>query len=366
MPNQTSHRLLSFTGWVWLIVACFWWADWGCAQTVILHLRNGDRLSGRLLSETTNTVVISTAFSEKVSIGKDLVERREEVATPNTASVTNQPAAVSPAKTPQVPATGVASELVPTNKPSMAQAAGGAKTPETKPKKPEPSLFHKFLSEWQGEAQLGANLGFSTKDREAFTGHIKLVNNHKFVPIERNLRNILDYDVSYSTTDGVLADNRMEGTWKTEYDLSKRFIIYNALDAGYDEVRGIDLQYDFGPGVGYKWVVLTNFVFKTELGGNYQEQYFVHDKQTSIYSLRLAEDAWWQITKKVRWDEKVEFYPNVEDFTAYRIRLETNLSYLLKDNLTLSLNVVDLYDTTVPVGVSNNDLQIRSLIGIKF
>jgi hypothetical protein len=366
MPNLISHRVSVSIGWVWLILACFLGVDDCRAQTVVLHLRNGDRITGRLVSETTNAVVINTAFSEKVSIGKDLVERREEITAPPTAAGTNQPAAVPAKAPPAVPATGVASELVLTNKPTMAQAAGGAKTPESKPKPPEPSLFHKFLSEWRGEAQLGANLGFSTKDREAFTGHIKLVNNHKLGSAENDLRNILDYDVSYGTAEGVLSDNRMEGNWKTEYDLTKRFLIYNAVDAGYDEVRGIDLQYDFGPGVGYKWFVLTNFVFKTELGGDYQEQYFQHDHQTSIYSLRVAEDAWWQITRKVRWDEKIEFFPNVEDLSAYRIRLETNLSYLLKENLTLSLNLVDLYNTTVPLGVSENDLQIRSLIGIKF
>ena len=171
--------------------------------------------------------------------------------------------------------------------------------------------------------------------------------------------------MSYGRTDGALSDNRMDGTWKVEYDLNKQFLLYNAFRAGYDEIRGIDFQYDFGPGLGYKWIVRTNFVFKNELGGNYQEQFFVHDKQTSRYSLRLAEDMWWQVTPKIRWDEKVEFFPDVED-SDYRFRLETNLSYLLKQNLTLTLNVVNLYDTAVPDGVSKNDLQIRSLLGIKF
>jgi hypothetical protein len=158
----------------------------------------------------------------------------------------------------------------------------------------------------------------------------------------------------------------MEGSIKTEYDLTKRFLIYNAMVAGYDEIRSIDFQYDFGPGVGYKWVVLTNFVFKTELGGDYQEQFFSQHTHTSRYSLRLDEDSWWQLTRKLRWDQKVEFFPELDKFSEYRVRLETNLSYLLKENLSLTLNLVDQYDTGLPPDVSKNDLQIRSLVGIKF
>src|ERR1019366_4080358 len=120
------------------------------------------------------------------------------------------------------------------------------------------------------------------------------------------------------------------------------------------------------PGVGYKWVILTNFVFKTEFGGDYQEQYFKDQPPTSRYALRLDEDAWWQITRKVRWDEKAEFFPELDNLSEYRVRLETNLSYLFKQNIPFSLNVIDQYDTGLPANVSQNDLQIRTLLGIKF
>jgi len=321
-------------------------------------LRNGDRITGRFLSESTNGVVVTTAFSERLLIPTAQIDHREVVRIPAA------PATNAPARPPLSPASGVVSELVLTNKPTMAQAAGGA-TPSPKTNAPPASTFHKFLSEWRGAAQLGANLGFSSKDREAFTGHIKLVETHP-VAKNRSLRNILDYDVTYSTTDNTLSDNRMAVTLKTEYDLTPRFLLYNVAGGGYDVIQGIDLQYDVGPGVGYKWVVMTNFVFRTEFGANYQKQYFIEHKDIERYSLRLAEELWWQITPKVRWDEKVEFFPEVSEFNDYRLRAETNLSYLLKQNLTLTLNVIDLYDTAVPAGLSKNDLQIRSLLGIKF
>lgn len=434
MPLRSSLKALFATPLAWCILVWLFDCSPAQAQNLILHLRNGDRITGRFLSDSTNGVVIKTAFSEKLTVPAALIEKRETVPEVKPAAAKKPPVASTNRPGPGVtPASGVVGELILTNRPSMAQTAGGAarsaegETPRKKPpvteaakapaaapdaakpaaqavaatpaesapaaakpetaavkppetaaakapepakpaepaKPPEPSAFAKFIKEWNGEAQIGANLGFGTKDREAFTSRIKVTHNRNFSD-NRSLRNILEYDMAYGTTDSVLSDNRMEGAWKVDYDLNKRFLLYNAFRSGYNEIGGIDFQYDFGPGLGYKWLVLTNFVFKNELGGDYQEQFFADNHRTERYSLRVAEDMWWQITPKIRWDEKIEFFPAVNDFNDYRIRLETNLSYLLKQNLTLTLNVVDLYDTSVPKGVSKNDLQIRSLLGVKF
>jgi hypothetical protein len=101
-----------------------------------------------------------------------------------------------------------------------------------------------------------------------------------------------------------------------------------------------------------------------ELGGNFQKQYFSTGEQEPHF-LRLAEDMTWQVTRRLKFDNKLEFFPEVEQPSDYRIRAEANLSYLLRDNLTLTLSAIDLYDLA-RLRVSNNDLQIRSLIGIRF
>ena len=330
--------------WPWWFALIGLMSLWNVSkpEDVVLRLQNGDRLTGHVVSVDTNTLVLAPAYSGPVTIPCSEIVSQERV-----------PAVTGTNPPPLARATGIASELVLTNKPPTLQSTNR-------------SGFRRFLSEWHGEAQLGANLGFSTVNREAFTGHMKLTENHAFAGTERSLRNILEYDVAYGRTDGVLSDNRMEGNLKTEYDLGKRFFIYNAADAGYDQIRTINFQYDVGPGVGYKWVVLSNFVFKTELGADYQEQYFQAEPPTSRYALRLDEDLWWQISRKIRWDEKTEFFPELDNVSEYRIRFETNLSYLLKQNITFSLNLIDQYDTGLPSDVTRNDLQIRTLLGVKF
>jgi hypothetical protein len=73
-----------------------------------------------------------------------------------------------------------------------------------------------------------------------------------------------------------------------------------------------------------------------------------------------------RVYDKLTTDLKLEFFPNMEDFGEYRVRLENNWRYPLTDRLSLDLVIIDLYDTLAPPDVENNDLQIRSTLGIKF
>lgn len=334
-------------------------------QEVILHLRNGDRVTGSIVSTNAQEVVVATPYAARVTISAAQIER-QEVRGVKTHAPAPKPIP-SPAGSPSAQTSSVPAKAA-TPAPPPPPTPGASKSSASKPANTESTLgadLRKFLAKWKGELEVGLNLAFSTKDRQTYAGRFRASHLHT-MPSQRLVKNDLDYLTSYGRTDGVLSDNRMDGSWKLEYDIGKRFLIYNAAGAGYDEVRRIDLRFDVGPGLGYKWVTRTNFVFLTELGGNYQEQQFADDGSKRRYSLRLGEESWWQASSKFRLDEKIEFFPSVDKFGEYRLRGEVNLSYLVRNNVALKLTLIDLYETDSPVSISNNDLQIRSSVGFKF
>ncbi len=172
--------------------------------------------------------------------------------------------------------------------------------------------------------------------------------------------------MSYGRTDGELSEDRMDGSSKTDFNLGKRLYLYNLGGAGYDHIRKIDLSYEEGPGLGYHLITRTNLAFNLEAGANYQVQQLSDHTQNEDFYFRLAQDCNWKIHSKLTWDEKVAFTPRVENLTQYRARFETSLRYALLQNLSLILTVIDQYDTHPASGVDNNDLQIRSSLGLKF
>src|SRR5262249_10821229 len=108
MPSWSSHRSLvrRLVSSLWLLTL---WGATCSGQTFWFHLHNGDRITGRILSEDTNAVVVTTLFGECLSIPTNLIDHREQVSAPapNQASK-----GAEQARVPLVPASGVVGELV--------------------------------------------------------------------------------------------------------------------------------------------------------------------------------------------------------------------------------------------------------------
>ena len=299
-------------------------ASWAAAQTVQFQLRNGDRVSGQILSETADGLTLKTAWGGTIGVpAREIVSGTWLAAATTTNGV--PPAVLTPVANPSGPP-------------------------------PPPTKSHK----WVGEIQAGLDLLFSERNRQLYTGRAKITHTYGA------LRNLFEYNFSYGETEGEMTDNRMFATLKTEDELTRRFYLYNLGGAGYDAIRLIDFQWEVGPGVGYYLVRRTNIVFRTEAGFNYQSQYLEDNLSNEKLYLRFAEDATWKITPKLSIDERFEYFPSTEDFGNYRFRFESNLRYALVNNVSFIVTVLDTYETQTARGVPQNDLQIRSSIGVKF
>jgi hypothetical protein len=373
---------LHLFGAVLAVLAALWWAQPAGAQTTTLHLRNGDRISGVIVIENAQQVTIDSPLLGRIIVPTDRIERRE--AKPAEAPPAPPLPKISPAVAEQrlrelttlyqsggidaqeyhrrrsevlaqvekpQPAPVVAAPAVPAPPAAPAQAAA-AKPP---PRRTEPKR-------WSGDAQLGADLGFSETRRQLYTGRMKLTYAYE------HFRHSFDYLFAYGRTEDVLSANRMDGFSKTDWDLNQRSYVYNLGGAGYDEIRRINLRYEAGPGLGRHFVLGTNFVVNGEFGVNYQVQERADNTTTRLFFFRLAEDFNWKLNSALTFDEKFEFFPEIGEWGDYRFRFEANLRYWLKNakNLSLTLTLLDQYDTRPAQGVGRNDLQVRSSVGLKF
>jgi hypothetical protein len=304
-------------------------------ESVVLLLRNGDRLTGVILAEDENQITLRTAWQQPLFVPKGEVQARE--AAPKTPAQIRTEAEEPPDPAP----------------PPATEALDPPVTPSIKPKAPP---------RWHGDMQFGMDVGFSEKNRQLYHGRAKITYVHD------RLKNVFEYNTAYGKTDRTLSANRMDGSSKTDVDLGadRRIFVYNLAGAGYDEIRLIDFRYEIGPGIGYHLITRTNFVLNVESGVNYQSEHRADNTRTERYYLRFAEDLTWKISSRLSLDEKLEFFPGLEDPGQFRIRFETNLRYWLRENLSLNLTVLDIYDTDPARGVNRNDLQIRSSVGLKF
>ena len=363
MPRRRNRNLArpSVCGWlvlVWLLLfnICL-------AETVTLHLRNGDRVTGELISMDVVNVTITNSALGRIVVPVAQVERLERKPAQQTPPRTTPTA---PATTPATNAPPPASAMKPpaTNQPpaQAAQSAPGPKPATTAAAKPPAPVKPKPPKHWVLDAQLGVDLQYNQTERQLYYGRAKWT-----YGIAR-FRSIVDYLANYGKNDGLLAANDMTGSVRLEQDVdkSRRLFLFNASGVGYNEIRKIDLSYDDSFGLGYKLVTRTNLTLNTDLGVNYQKQHLSDGTSKDYGAVRLGELMSWKISKRWLVDEKLEFYPRFTDPGEYRMRFESTLRYLLSDHLNLNFTAIDQYDTLPAPGVTRNDLLLRATLGIKF
>lgn len=348
--RQSPNRWYLQRGWICLAIWLFSLAAVR-AQPVVLYLRGGDRLTGTITSEDTNRVILATQWAKEMVIPvREIFSRYLLPAGPEIKVGETKPVAPAPAGvTNPVVTAGVGGLTNTAPRPGTAAVSGPLAQVKAKPPK-----------HWAGEAQAGVDLVFSERKRQLYSGRFKVTY------VYDHFRNLFDYNLAYGKTDGLLSDDRMYGSSKTDFDLNKRSYVYNLGGAGYDQIRKIDLHYEVGPGFGYHVVKLTNLVLNTEFGANYQAQYQSDQTQSKLFFFRLAENSALTLNPRFSVDEKFEFFPRYDDWEKYRFRFETNLRYTLLGNLFFVVTVTDQYDTQPAQGVAKNDLQLRSSISLKF
>jgi hypothetical protein len=354
-PHHATNCHCGLNFWLFFtlsLAAINWQAR---AATTVLHLKNGDRIAGTIVSEDTNHVVITTSWIKDLSVPLIQIEKREllpETPANKIAVADQKPASV--ATTNAAPKTNAAASVVVT----------APVKPTAVPKK----------KHWKGEAKVGADFLYGAKDQQTYYGRFKLTYEHPYESDPKHFfRNVTEFGLDYGRTEGVLSADRMDGSDKVDLDFGKRkLFVYNLGAAGYDRVRKIDLHYEIGPGLGYHVLACTNLTANMEAGASYQVQYRSDGTATNAststenFYFRFAEDFSWKINKTLAWSEKFEFFPQVEDLRQFRSRFETTLSYGIWQNVSLNLSMLNLYDTRPARGVPNNDLQIRSSVGVTF
>jgi putative salt-induced outer membrane protein YdiY len=334
------------------------------AQTISLELKNGDRITGQILSETNGRVTLSNSFASQMSIPLGEITRRVVIPPTNTPLIavvaTNAPV-LATTNSPAVAAVST-NALTKSNAVTFAKAVAATNR----------FLDSPLLKNWHGDIQVGADLTFSERNRQVYNGRAKLIY------AKNRFKTVIDYDTTYGRTEvdetvnGVVTTttktdaNRMNGAIKTDFDLTKKWYVYNLAGMGYDEIRKIDLRYEIGPGVGYHLVQASNFFLNVESGITHQREQRADDTEQSRLFGRLAENGTWKITPRLTWDEKFEYLPSLEESGEYKMRFETNLRYAMLQNVFLSLSVLGIYDSQPALGIKKGDLQIRSSVGVKF
>ena len=255
----------------------------GSARADELYFKNGDRLSGKLLSLADGKIRFDSTLAGEVEVAVDQVrtlatddpieihlsdetvlhDRALAIDEPSAAA--SMPAPGGPDQLPQGPV-----EPVPAHEPGGRYRVAG--TSQVGPQSfalsdtvvinppPEDPV------DWSGRLTAGANVerGNSIGEEGDFSIYVRRKTDMSRITFRSSYEG--DRDTDTSTGVASTSDRLIKGSLKYDFFLTDRLYLFQSTSAERDGVKALDLRLAIGAGTGYRWIVTDTLSFETELG----------------------------------------------------------------------------------------------------
>ena len=133
----------------------------------------------------------------------------------------------------------------------------------------------------------------------------------------------------------------------------------------HDAIADVDYRFTVSPGLGHYFFKGDKFELSGELGPGFVAEE-VGGVTDQYMSLRLAESAKYKISDRARMWQKIEYVPQVDQFSNYLIVAEIGVDSDLTEKLGLRLTLQDVFDNEPAAGRKSNDLKVVSSLRYKF
>ncbi len=326
-------------------------------------LKNGDRITGTIITSDAKTLVIKTDYADAVTIKWDFVQKIES----------SQPLYVG-TKAGQVivgPVTTSDSKLAVATKESgnveVAKADVSSLRDADEQKKAEAALErlqHPTLGDlWAGTFDTGVGLVRGNSDSTNFTFGLNAVR----AAARDKILLYTNSAFSRSTADGITSTTAQTIAGGVRYDLnvSTKSFGFGTLDLFNDRFQDLDLRTVIGAGGGYHAVKNKRTTFDVLFGGTFDREFFTTFNRSSAEVL-VGETLTRKFLATSSFNESVFFYPNMSLTGNYRSTISMGLVTKLTKILSWQTSFNDYYLSDPPPGKKTNDLLFSTGLRLTF
>lgn len=327
-----------------------------------ITLRNGDRVSGEIVTSDRNTLTMKTEFLGEVAIQWDAVgEITSEqelfvmdingqvlVGRISTRGTTIQ------VQTPQAGTVPIEKVAIETIRSRGEQDAYEAEIERIR----NPGL----LDFWSGYIDGGLSFTQGNAATSSFTTSMRTERRTDRDKISVYTTTLF----AKNSTSGMseTTANAIRGGTRYDVNLSDRLFTFGFIDLEFDEFQNLDLRSVFGGGLG--WHVRRNERTTLDIfsGGSFNQEFFKNDLTRKSPEIVLGEELTNKLAETTSMSARLAFYPNLTDLGQYRLQFDSSLTSELLNWLTWHLTLSDRFSSNPTPGVKKNDVLITT--GIRF
>jgi putative salt-induced outer membrane protein YdiY len=312
----------------------------GTGRADVVTLKNGDRVTGTLVTIKGGTLQLKSDIMGNVSI---------PVAKVATYSVAKPVAVITKGKEPvqgalelspsgdwQVKANGQTQTLKAADVDTIMPADEYQKLVVVVPKP---------WQAWKGNTSLGETIQQGNQKTNTFATTINMVHERPAAPIFKS---------------------HLRTNFRQDYLFSPRDFVFGMAQFDHISTEGLYLRQTYGGGFGAGVIQNSQTTFILTGGLTLQHQKFLAGSwDQSAYGL-AGEKLGERLGKRARLDQSLNFYPNFSQGGQYRFDTTTVLSIKINNRLTFNSSAIDLFLSNPPAGNQRNNITLSTGIGYTF
>ena len=339
-------------------------------------LKNGDRLSGKIVSGDGKTLLLKSDFAGDVTIQWDAITAMESTDNVNltlkdgtrlSGKVTTQDGKFVVAPSTNAPAPAPASkEAIVAVRNDAEQHSFDMQT--------EKMAHPKFTYFWSGLFDTGLALTRGNSETASFTIASKAVRETPRDKITFHADYIFANNSSVPPT--VTTANALDVGVRGDLNIGPRLFVFALTDFQTNELQHLDLRSVFGGGLGYHVIKTPDTTFDVFAGIDYDRDSFgsyqlvnatppplfilVPSKAQNSAEAIIGEEFDKKLSKRSTLNERFSFFPNLSHTGDYRFQFDMSIATQLKSWLSWQATLSDRYISYPPVGLKANDLLLST------
>jgi putative salt-induced outer membrane protein YdiY len=320
-------------------------------------LKNGDRLTGAIVSMDGKKLVVKTSYAGDVSIDwaevsqfssdKPLViTRTDKQVLSGTVSTEGQEVLITTAQGPQ--------KLALADVSAMRSPADQAAY--------EKSLHPGMLEGWKG----GGNFGFALARGNSETTNLAL----GFNALRKTTTDswVVDAASVYSTDakTNTTTANSFQGLIRYDRNITKRLFWYGAFAGSYDTLQDLNYRLVPGGGIGFHAIATNRTTLDLLLGLAYTHESYTTGLTNNLISATVGDEFTYKLTKNTTIIQNLYYLPSLNETSIYHVTGNFGVATKLNGWLTSNLNFNDRYNSAPVLHNKKNDVLFTAGLGFTF
>lgn len=347
---------MKFRGTAFLVLC----AAVSMADTVVM--KNGDKLSGTVVTTTDKGVVFKSELAGEVTIEwaniTDVSTSGPVVMTTKDGKTISGTVKMVEGKVVATPTTGEPVEVAKENVTALRTSEAQGKFDELENRRLHPG----FLDLYTGFYDFGAAFARGNAVTNAFSSAAKL--NRVTDKDNFGLYFTQIYTSNNTAPPGGVTAQAVRGGWNYSRNLSTKWFLQGFNDYEYDRFQDLDLRTVVGGGLGYYFFKNDNGFLSVSGGGAWNREQFGTGLLRNSGEIYVAQEWNQKLNRMFTVAEKVVIFPNLSNTGQYRINFDTTLAAALSRLFSLQFAISDRYLSNPLPGRKTNDVLFTS--GIRF